>query len=117
MKLHNALLAWSIPGALAIPSKAHNDVVRSPLGISMLLAYYEHYLTSLDKRQFDISSLLAGLSSGASGGGLAGLMGRISARAVKTDTMEPRLRKEAKRERLWFGPFTLPGVDVRKSHC
>jgi hypothetical protein len=31
---------------------------------------------------------------------------------AKIETMEPQLRKEAKRERLWYGPFTLPAFDV-----
>lgn len=36
------------------------------------------------------------------------------AKAAKIEKFEPRIRKEASRERLWFGPFTLPGVEVHE---
>jgi hypothetical protein len=76
-----------------------------------------------------VSSLLGSLSSlfgGTNGaqaaqnapGGLIGLFntaggrGGFLATAAKREKLQPTLRQEATREKLWFGPFTLPGVDV-----
>jgi hypothetical protein len=69
-----------------------------------------------------LSSLLGG-SAGASGGqnaqnGLLGLFNTLGDRAgfsvkeVKKEILQPTLRQEAKREKLWFGPFKLPGINV-----
>lgn len=57
-------------------------------------------LTCSDKRQ--------GLLSGA----MAEALGLI-AKPAKRETMAAIIRKDAIREKIWFGPFTLPPLNVR----
>jgi len=34
-------------------------------------------------------------------------------KTAKVEKLQATLRKDAKRERLWYGPYTLPAVNVR----
>ena len=60
---------------------------------------------SIARRQFDLSSILSGL-------GLMSGFSRGDGTPAKVEKLTPMMRKDAFRERMWFGPFTLPAVDV-----
>jgi hypothetical protein len=77
-------------------------------------------LTLAARRQFDLTGL-GGLLTAFAGvtlkGGSPSLnlgtgSGGFSSRVVKTEKFEPQIRKGARRERLWFGPYDIPGIDV-----
>jgi hypothetical protein len=39
-------------------------------------------------------------------------LGSFTAKPAKVEKLKPLLRTTAKRERLWYGPYTLPALNV-----
>jgi hypothetical protein len=95
-------------------------VAAGPLGkINVLWACRAALLTpGLDRRQLPSGDKLAeliksGKLGGAAGKGLGALMGKAQpTKASKVEFIEPKIRPDAKRIRLTYGPYKLRAVNV-----
>lgn len=65
-------------------------------------ATHDGVVKPLSRRQFDLGAILQGLGSR--------VFGSMNANPVKKENMNQLMRKDARRERIWFGPYTLPAV-------
>jgi hypothetical protein len=67
----------------------------------------------LAKRQFDFSALAGSLNPNSNGSQPWESVITLALNApTKVETLEPVIRADATRQKLWYGPFTLPEVTV-----